>query len=225
MRNSRSSSYCGPVPAMSCARVPGLARLAAPDLAGELAPAERAPDHRADALVAAERHQLPLVVAVEQRVVGLMRDVARASRGGPTRRATSSGASRRSSSSRCSGSCPRGRAGRASRASPRPACCSPARGAGSRSMWSVPRRFSAFVDRLDEVLARRAEVVGTVAGREGRLGRDQQPVALALDRLAEDLFGEPGRVDVGAVEHRDAVVEADVDQPRRARSRRSSPRP
>ena len=37
----------------------GLGRLAAADLAGELAPAERAPDHGADALVAAERHAAP----------------------------------------------------------------------------------------------------------------------------------------------------------------------
>ena len=51
-------------------------RLAAADLAGEPAPAERAPDDRADLLVEAQRHQLPLVVAADQRVVRLVRDVA-----------------------------------------------------------------------------------------------------------------------------------------------------
>ena len=58
-----------------------------------------------DALVEAERHQLPFVVAADQRVVGLVRDVARPAVSFGDRRATSSGASRRSSSSRCSGSC------------------------------------------------------------------------------------------------------------------------
>src|ERR1700677_4882074 len=53
-----------------------LRRLSAPDFAGELAPAERAPDDRADALVAPELHQLPFIVAIEQRIIGLMRDIA-----------------------------------------------------------------------------------------------------------------------------------------------------
>ncbi len=34
-------------------------RLTATDLAGEAAPSERAPDDRADALIDAQRHQLP----------------------------------------------------------------------------------------------------------------------------------------------------------------------
>ena len=50
---------------------------AAADLAGEAAPAERAPHDGADALLEAERHQLPFVVAADQRVVGLVGDVAR----------------------------------------------------------------------------------------------------------------------------------------------------
>ena len=57
-----------------------LRRLAAADLAGEPAPAERAPDHRADALVERQRHQLPLVVAADERVVRLVGDVARPGR-------------------------------------------------------------------------------------------------------------------------------------------------
>ena len=59
-------------------------RLAAADLAGEPAPAERAPDHRADPLVERQRHQLPLVVAADQRVVGLVGDVARQAVASPT---------------------------------------------------------------------------------------------------------------------------------------------
>jgi hypothetical protein len=52
-------------------------RRAAADLPGEPAPAERAPHHRADALVDAERHQRPFVVAPDERVIGLVGDEAR----------------------------------------------------------------------------------------------------------------------------------------------------
>ena len=76
--NRYSSATGGPASASSCRAGASLrGRLAAADLAGEAAPAERAPHHRADALVEAERHQLPFVVAADQRVVGLVRDVAR----------------------------------------------------------------------------------------------------------------------------------------------------
>ena len=51
-------------------------RLAAADLAGEPSPAERAPDDRAHLLVERQRHQLPLVVAADQRVIRLVGDVA-----------------------------------------------------------------------------------------------------------------------------------------------------
>ena len=47
-----------------------------------------------------------------------------------------------------------------------------------------------------------------------RLGGDEHLVAAALDRLAEDLLGQAGGIDVGRVEHGDAGFEADVDQPR-----------
>jgi hypothetical protein len=50
--------------------------LAAADLAGETSPAERAPDQRADFLVEGERHQLPLVLAADQRIVDLMGSIA-----------------------------------------------------------------------------------------------------------------------------------------------------
>ncbi len=46
-------------------------------LRGQPAPAQGAPDHGPDALVDAQRHQLVLVVAADQRIVGLVGDVAR----------------------------------------------------------------------------------------------------------------------------------------------------
>jgi hypothetical protein len=81
------------------------------------------------------------------------------------------------------------------------------------------------LDRDEQMLARGAVVVGAVAGREGRLGRDQDPIALAGDCLAEDLLREAIGVDIGGVEHRDATIEAQVDQPRRAFDVRGAPRP
>src|SRR5437764_442470 len=49
--------------------------LAPPDLAGEPAPAQRTPDDRPDLLVEGQRHQLPLVVAPDERIVRLVGDV------------------------------------------------------------------------------------------------------------------------------------------------------
>src|SRR5450631_2363837 len=66
------------------------------------------------------------------------------------------------------------------------------------------------------MLARRTEVVRAVPGRKGCLRRDKQSRALALDRLSQDFLREPIRVHIRAIEHRDAVVEADVDQALRA---------
>src|SRR6202789_893200 len=78
--------------------------------------------------------------------------------------------------------------------------------------------------RLQKMLARRPVVIRTVAQREFRLGGKEHAIALALDRLAQDLLGEAGRVDVGAVEQADPMIEAYVDQPRRAARVGCSPR-
>ena len=51
-------------------------RLAAANLAGKPAPAERTPHQGADFLVEPERHQFPLVLAAYQRVVNLVGDEA-----------------------------------------------------------------------------------------------------------------------------------------------------
>ena len=69
----------------------------------------------------------------------------------------------------------------------------------------------AVLDALDDVLARRAGVVGPVAHREAALGREEQVVAVVLRRLADDLLGHARRVHVGGVDEVDAVVDAQVD--------------
>ena len=52
-------------------------RLAAADFAGKAAPSERTPHQRADFLIEAERHELPLVFAANERVVNLVRNITR----------------------------------------------------------------------------------------------------------------------------------------------------
>src|SRR6185312_796338 len=51
-------------------------RLIAADLSSEAAPTERAPDERSHALIEAKGHELPLVLAADERIVDLMRNVA-----------------------------------------------------------------------------------------------------------------------------------------------------
>ena len=58
-----------------CSRLDFGKRLAAADLAGEPSPAQRAPDDGADFLIERQRHELPFVVAADQRIIGLVGDV------------------------------------------------------------------------------------------------------------------------------------------------------
>ena len=66
-------------------------------------------------------------------------------------------------------------------------------------------------ERPPQTVARRARVVRPVAQAKGRFGRNQRPVAFALERLAQHLFRAALRVNVGSVEEVDAGLEAEVD--------------
>ncbi|MHC2389353.1 hypothetical protein ACVIHB_004169 [Bradyrhizobium liaoningense] len=68
------------------------------------------------------------------------------------------------------------------------------------------------VDGREQMLPRRADIVGTLAEAEGRLGRNQNLVAAALDRFAEHPLGFAERIDIRGVEHRHAGFEADVQK-------------
>ena len=161
-------------------------RLAAADLAGEAAPAERAPHHRADALVEAERHQLPFIVAPDQRIIGLMRDIAR--------QAVAVGDGERFHQM------PAGEIGAADIAD-----LAGAHEVVERREHLLDRRLrvesraagtgrcgrsaaaSARLDRLDQMEARGADIVGARPGAERRLGGDQHLVAAALDAPRQGL--------------------------------------
>ena len=67
------------------------------------------------------------------------------------------------------------------------------------------------LDRLDDPTARAAAVVGVLAHRHEELGGEHDVVAAALERLADDLFGLAGRVDVGGVDEVDPGVQRAVD--------------
>ena len=77
--------------------------------------------------------------------------------------------------------------------------------------------------RVDQMVARAAHLVGALAGAEGGLGRDQHLVAPALDRRPQHLLGGACGIDVGAVEHREPGLEADIDQARRFGHVRAAP--
>ena len=71
--------------------------------------------------------------------------------------------------------------------------------------------LQAGVALVKDVKARRADVVGAVAHGEEGLGGNEDLVALSLDGLAENLFGQAVGVAVGDVEEVDAGIEAEVD--------------
>ena len=80
------------------------------------------------------------------------------------------------------------------------------------------------IDRLQDMLTRRAELVGTRPHGERRLGRDQQAVPLASDGFAKNLLGQSVGIGVGAIEQADAMIETDVDQPGSALAVGGAPR-
>src|SRR5262249_17920593 len=69
--------------------------------------------------------------------------------------------------------------------------------------------------RLDQVKARGALVVRSLAHAKGRLGRDQRLVTAALQRRAENFFRCAGRIDIRGVEKIEPVIWADNGQSRR----------
>src|SRR5665213_1362747 len=75
--------------------------------------------------------------------------------------------------------------------------------------------FQTPFDGPNQVKTRRSHVVGSRPGVKCRLGRNNNPIAAALDRLAKNLLGGAAGVRVGRVEHRQAGVQADIDKPRR----------
>src|SRR3984885_6391952 len=189
--------------------------LPAPDFARQLAPAERAPDDRADALVASKLHQLPFVVAIEQRIIGLMRDIAGVAitvRHRERLHEMPAGEIRAADVADLAGA--NELIERRQRLLDRGVVILPVQleKIDRLDAEALERTF----DRHQKMLTRGAIVVRAVAHREGRLGGNEQAVTLALDRLAQDLFGEPGRIDVGSVEQAHAVIETYVDQSRRA---------
>src|ERR1700690_610350 len=75
--------------------------------------------------------------------------------------------------------------------------------------------LQAAFDLLDEVSARRTDVVRPLAELEGCLRRDQNArPRQVFDRLAENFFRKALRVDIGRFEEIDARFHADIDEAR-----------
>ena len=68
--------------------------------------------------------------------------------------------------------------------------------------------LEACIALLDEMVARRADVILALAHAEGGLGREQHLVAAAFDRLTEDLFSQAMRIYICHVKKVDACVHA-----------------
>ena len=70
----------------------------------------------------------------------------------------------------------------------------------------------------DEVVSRRADIIGPVAESERCLGGDQRAIPLARERFAEHLFRAAIGVDVCGIEKIDASFDADIYQAGRFRN-------
>jgi len=66
----------------------------------------------------------------------------------------------------------------------------------------------------DQMPAGKAAIVGTLPHRKARLGRDQHAgLALAAHRLANQFLRPAAGIDVGGVDHVDACIGDEIDQP------------
>ncbi len=170
--------------------------------------------------------QLPFVVAADERVVGLVRDIARSSpsRSDGGERLHQVPAREVRAADVADLACTHevveggehffdGRARRRSRAAGTDRSC---------RCFEPPQRT---IDRCEQVIARRADVIRPVADAKGGLGGDQHLVAAALDRLAEDFFRGAGasRCRPSRTWSRPASRQMSIS--RAPRPRRSGPRP
>ena len=189
-----------------------------PGVAAELTPqqaeVQRAPRHQADALVEPHRHHLVLDVARQQRVVDLLRDVARkrVALGGrqrlhhvPRRMIRAADVADLPLADEI--------VERAQRLLDRDELIGLVAHVDVEVVGAQPAQ--APLAALDDVLARQADVVDALADAHEHLGHDDELLALAFERLAENLLGAAERIHVGGVDHRDARLAADVEHPRR----------
>src|SRR5262245_7587969 len=181
------------------------------DLPRETTPSERTPDHRADSLVERKRHEFPLVVTTDQRVIRLMRDVLRPSVA--LRR-------RERLHQMPAGEIGAGDVADLAAARQRVQCIERLLDRRERveTMHVVDVDVidseppQACVTSSEQMMTRRAGVIRAFAESKGRLGRNQEVVALALYGLAENFLGKSIRVDVSRIEDVDASVKAEADE-------------
>ena len=80
------------------------------------------------------------------------------------------------------------------------------------------------LERLDQVVARRAHLIRAVAGAKSRLGRYYHRVASSGDRFAENFLGLPVGIDIGAVKKVKTRLQADIHQTARLVDSSRTPR-
>ena len=83
-------------------------------------------------------------------------------------------------------------------------------------MTSVREPLQAGLAGADQMMARGPAVVRPLAHGKARLGGDQHAaLALAPQRLADDLLRGAGRIDIGRVDQIDPGIDAEIDLPAR----------
>ena len=192
-------------------------------VAGQHAAGERAPRDDADALVDAQRDHLALLLAVEEVVVVLHRDEARASRGARRRAAPWRTARRTCCWRRCSAPCRPARRRGAPPSSPRSACSGPSGGSGRGRRSRAPSRRSdaSIAERMclrespppfgPGVIGMKTLVAITASSRRRNL---------RTQASGRDLARAVG-VDVGGVEEVDARLDRGADDRLGCRPRRA----
>ena len=188
----------------------GRQRLAAANFAGQPAPAQRAPDHRANFLIERQRHQLPFEVAADERIISLMGHVARpAVAVGHGQRFHQMPARKVRAADVANLAGPDQSVQRVERFLDGRQRVEPVKLIQIDVVGSQPAQ--AGLERFQQVKPRRADIVWSRSGAKRPLGRQEHPIATAFDRLSQYGFGVPFRVNVGRVEHVQPGLERDVD--------------
>src|SRR5690348_11703158 len=77
-----------------------------------------------------------------------------------------------------------------------------------------PQPAKAGLTGLNQVIARRTNIVRAIAHTKGRFRRDENRAPTPSQRFAQDLFRGALRINVGRVKEIDSCIETDIDKPR-----------
>ena len=186
--------------------------------------AQRTPRHQSHALIQRQRHQLPLILATQQRIIRLMRHVALPAPPLRNRQRFHK--------------MPAGKVG-----APNVADLARAHQVIERTQGFLDRRhgvervqliqvdmvgtqpLQTALDRRNDMVPRMPHIIRPLPRPERALGGNEQLIPLPLDGSPQHRLGHTTPVDIGRVEHRHAMLETNIDEPRRQRDIHIAPAP